>query len=347
MDFYLIPVLLPLISSIHIGLLGKFIGKNGTFFLSIINLIISLIFSIIVLFKIIITERTVIIELDNFINLDILKLNWTFIFDPLSIIMCTVVILISLLVHIYSINYLDNDPNIIKFFSYLTLFTFFMLLLVVSENFILFFWGWEGIGLTSFLLINFWNTRLAANKAALKAIIVNRFGDLGLFMAIVLCYYFFNTFEFSIIFSLVHYFKFIYIDLYFIKLHCITLISFFLGLALIGKSAQLGLHTWLPDAMEGPTPVSALIHAATLVTAGVYLQLRFSPFIEYSSYYLIFLIFLGGFTSFFAATIAIFQYDLKRIIAFSTCSQIGYMVFACGLTLYEVSFFHLINHDFF
>lgn len=181
-NYYLIPVLLPCISSITIGLLGSRIGKIGTYIISIVNLFLSCVFSLKLLYDIIILETTTIINLGNWINLEVLKLDWVLIYDPLSIVMCTVVLLVSFLVHIFSISYMDGDPHIPKFFSYLTLFTFFMLLLVVSENFVLFYFGWEGIGLTSFLLINFWTTRISANKAALKAIIVNRFGDLGLFM---------------------------------------------------------------------------------------------------------------------------------------------------------------------
>jgi NADH:ubiquinone oxidoreductase subunit 5 (subunit L)/multisubunit Na+/H+ antiporter MnhA subunit len=182
MLFYLIPVFLPCISSITVGLLGTKFGKIGTYIVSIINLFISCFFSIILLYDIIVFENTTIINLGNWINLEVFKLDWVFIFDPLSVVMCTVVLLVSFLVHIYSINYMGDDPHVPRFFSYLTLFTFFMLLLVVSENLVLFYFGWEGIGLTSFLLINFWTTRIAANKAALKAIIVNRFGDLGLLM---------------------------------------------------------------------------------------------------------------------------------------------------------------------
>ena len=182
MNFYLIPVLLPCISSLTVGLLGSKFGKIGTYIISIVNLLISTLFSIKLLYDIIVYENTVIINIGNWINLEVFKLDWVFIFDPLSIVLCTVVLVVSFWVHVFSINYMGEDPHVPRFFSYLTLFTFFMLLLVVSENFVLFYFGWEGIGLTSFLLINFWTTRVAANKAALKAIIVNRFGDLGLLM---------------------------------------------------------------------------------------------------------------------------------------------------------------------
>lgn len=184
MNFYLIPVLLPCISSLTVGLLGSKFGKIGTFIISIVNLLISTLFSLKLLYDIIIHENTVIINIGNWINLEVFKLDWVFIFDPLSIVMCTVVLVVSFWVHVFSMNYMNEDPHVPRFFSYLTLFTFFMLLLVVSENFVLFYFGWEGIGLTSFLLINFWTTRVAANKAALKAIIVNRFGDLGLLMGV-------------------------------------------------------------------------------------------------------------------------------------------------------------------
>jgi NADH-ubiquinone oxidoreductase chain 5 len=222
-----------------------------------------------------------------------------------------------------------------------------MLILISSSNFIQLFLGWEGVGLCSYLLINFWFTRLQANKSALKAMIVNRVGDLGLALAIVSIFIVFKSLDFSIVFSLVPYIfdlNFFFFNFY---VNPINLISLLLFIGAIGKSAQLGLHSWLPDAMEGPTPVSALIHAATMVTAGVFLLIRCSPIYEYSSSILFFVAILGASTAFFAGTIGIFQNDLKKVIAYSTCSQLGYMVFACGLSNYTVSFFHVLNHAYF
>jgi NADH-ubiquinone oxidoreductase chain 5 len=222
-----------------------------------------------------------------------------------------------------------------------------MLMLVTSDNFVQLFFGWEGVGLCSYLLINFWFTRLQANKSAIKAMVVNRVGDFGLALGILSIFVVFKTVEYSTVFSLVPYFldyNFLFLNYSF---NLITLIGFLLFIGAVGKSAQLGLHTWLPDAMEGPTPVSALIHAATMVTAGVFLIIRCSPIYEYSQNVLFFITIVGASTAFFAATVGVFQNDLKKVIAYSTCSQLGYMVFACGLSNYSVSMFHVLNHAYF
>ncbi len=266
-------------------------------------------------------------------------------FDSLTCIMLFVVSLVSTLVHLYSIDYMNHDPHISRFMSYLSLFSFFMLILVSADNFIQLFLGWEGVGLASYLLINFWFTRIEASKAAIKAIVMNRIGDFGLCLGIIAIFFLCNSLDFAIVFATIGYFKNSQFML--LNINYITFISILLFIGAVGKSAQIGLHTWLPDAMEGPTPVSALIHAATMVTAGVFLLIRCSPIIEYSETALTIITIIGGITAFFASTIGAFQNDLKKVIAYSTCSQLGYMVLACGLSCYNIAMFHLVTHAFF
>ncbi len=262
--------------------------------------------------------------------------------------MLLLVVFVSLLVHIYSVDYMAGDPHIVRFLGYLSLFTFFMLMLVTSGSFVQLFLGWEGVGLSSYLLINFWYTRIQANKSAMKAIIVNRFGDFGIYFSLLVMFFYFKSFDFGVIFNLVYIVN-LQPDLVFMgfSVSRIDFIVFFLFLGAIGKSAQLGLHTWLPDAMEGPTPVSALIHAATMVTAGVFVLIRSSPLLEYSTSGLFLVSLIGGLTALFAGTVGLVQYDMKKVIAYSTCSQLGYMFFACGMSGYSVGLFHLFNHGFF
>jgi NADH-ubiquinone oxidoreductase chain 5 len=261
--------------------------------------------------------------------------------------MLVVVSFISFLVHVYSTEYMSHDPHLPRFISYLSLFTFFMFILVGADNFIQMFLGWEGIGLSSFLLINFWFSRIQANKAAIKAMLFNRIGDLGLAMGIFLLNTFFQSVEYYSVFSMVPFFTQNFFLFFSMKVSFLNCVSTLLFVGAVGKSAQLGLHCWLPDAMEGPTPVSALIHAATLVTAGVFLLARCSPIFEFSSSVLATITFFGAMTAFFAATTGLLQNDIKKVIAFSTCSQLGYMIFACGLSNYSVGLFHLANHAFF
>ena len=273
--------------------------------------------------------------------------NWSINIDPLSSIMLVVVSFISALVHIYSIGYMDHDPNKARFMSYLSLFTFSMLALVVSDNFLQLFFGWEGVGLCSYLLIGFWYKKETANKAAIKAFIVNRVGDFGFAIGIFLIFVFFGTVNYSEVFQLVPEFSQKEIIFLGFNINLITLICVFLFIGAMGKSAQFLLHTWLPDAMEGPTPVSALIHAATMVTAGVFLVVRCSPLFEYSNFALAFVTVIGMITAIFAASVAVVQNDIKKIIAYSTCSQLGYMFFAAGVGAYHVAMFHLFTHAFF
>jgi NADH-quinone oxidoreductase subunit L len=273
--------------------------------------------------------------------------NWSINIDPLSSIMLVVVTFVSALVHIYSIGYMSHDPHKPRFMSYLSLFTFSMLVLVVSDNFLQLFFGWEGVGLCSYLLIGFWYKKESANNAAIKAFIVNRVGDFGLAIGIFLIFFYFGTINFSEVFDLAPQFLEKNLVFFGFESSLITLICLFLFIGAMGKSAQFLLHTWLPDAMEGPTPVSALIHAATMVTAGVFLVVRCSPLFEYSQTALNLVTIVGMITAIFAASVALVQNDIKKIVAYSTCSQLGYMFFATGVGAYHVAMFHLFTHAFF
>lgn len=287
------------------------------------------------------------VSLYQWILIDIYSIKFQLLFDPLSSAMIIVVTSISLLVHLYSTAYMSHDPYILRFMCYLSSFTFCMLILVTSANYVQLFIGWEGVGLCSYLLINFWFTRVLANKAALKAMIINRIADVFFILAILILILKFKTTDFLIVFTLI---PIISNDIYFFlgsEFFIIDIIAFFLFIGAIGKSAQFGFHTWLPDAMEGPTPVSSLLHAATMVTAGVFLILRSSIIFEYSEIVLNLLVLIGGCTGLFAGIISISSYDIKKIIAYSTCSQLGYMFFICGLSNYSLAFFHLWNHAFF
>jgi NADH-quinone oxidoreductase subunit L len=283
----------------------------------------------------------------KWINSGTLDVNWSIKVDALSSLMLVVVTLVSALVHIYSIGYMSHDPHKPRFMAYLSLFTFSMLTLVTSDNFLQLFFGWEGVGLCSYFLIGFWFKKDSANAAAIKAFVVNRVGDFGFVLGIFLIFYLFGTVNYSEVFNQIPQIvdknlSFLGFDVKAVDLICILL---FIGA--MGKSAQIFLHTWLPDAMEGPTPVSALIHAATMVTAGVFLVVRCSPIFEYSPLTLNIITVVGMMTAFFAATVALVQTDIKKIIAYSTCSQLGYMFFAAGVGAYNVAMFHLFTHAFF
>jgi len=261
--------------------------------------------------------------------------------------MLVVVTFISSLVHIYSIGYMHHDPHKPRFMSYLSLFTFSMLVLVTSDNFLQLFFGWEGVGVCSYFLIGFWFKKQSANNAAIKAFLVNRVGDFGLALGIFLIFYYFGTINYTEVFNLIPTLVSERINFLGYNFVVIDLICILLFIGAMGKSAQIFLHTWLPDAMEGPTPVSALIHAATMVTAGVFLVVRCSPIYELSPLGLEIVTFVGMSTAFFAATVALVQNDIKKIIAYSTCSQLGYMFFAAGVGAYNVAMFHLFTHAFF
>jgi len=346
---YLLIVLLPLLGSSVAGAFGRFLGSEGTAIVTTTCVSLSFILSLTAFYEVALGASACYLKIAPWILSEMFDASWGFLFDSLTVVMLIVVTFVSSLVHLYSVSYMSEDPHSPRFMCYLSIFTFFMLMLVTGDNFIQLFLGWEGVGLASYLLINFWFTRLKANKAAIKAMLVNRVGDFGLALGILGCFTLFQTVDFSTIFACASAFSepqnyFIFCN---IRFHAITVICILLFIGAVGKSAQIGLHTWLPDAMEGPTPVSALIHAATMVTAGVFMIARCSPLFEYSPTALIVIAFAGAMTSFFAATTGILQNDLKRVIAYSTCSQLGYMIFACGISNYSVSVFHLMNHAFF
>jgi len=346
---YLLIVILPLLGSAASGLFGRFLGSRGAAVITTTCVILSSILSCIAFYEVALGASTCTLKIAPWIKSEMFDASWGLLFDSLTVVMLIVVTFVSSLVHLYSISYMSHDPHSPRFMCYLSIFTFFMLMLVTGDNFIQLFLGWEGVGLASYLLINFWFTRLQANKAAIKAMLVNRVGDFGLALGIMGCFSIYQTVDFSVIFACASAFAdpsylFVFCNT---EVHAITLICILLFIGAVGKSAQIGLHTWLPDAMEGPTPVSALIHAATMVTAGVFMIARCSPLFEYSPNALIVIAFAGAMTSFFAATTGIMQNDLKRVIAYSTCSQLGYMIFACGISNYSVSVFHLMNHAFF
>ncbi len=344
---YLILVFLPLIGSLTAGLFGRVISPKGSCFVTVILLFTTFLISVFAFYEVAFIGCPVYVKLMPWINSETLNVDWGFQFDSLTVTMCCIVTFVSTLVHLYSTEYMSHDPHLSRFMSYLSLFTFFMLILVTADNFIQMFVGWEGVGLCSYLLINFWFTRIQANKAAIKAMVLNRIGDFGLVLGILIIFIQYKAVDYATVFAMTPFFiknNFIFLNLSF---NLIDIIGFLLFIGAIGKSAQLGLHTWLPDAMEGPTPVSALIHAATMVTAGVFLIARSSPIYEYTPNILKLITILGACTAFFAATVGLLQNDLKRVIAYSTCSQLGYMVFACGLSNYSVGVFHLANHAFF
>lgn len=344
---YLTIIILPLLGSIVAGLLGKIIGALGAAFITIFCISISAILAYVIFYEVGLGGSPCYIKLFQWFDSEMFSFSWGFLFDTLTAVMLVVVLTISFFVHLYSVEYMRQDPHLPRFMSYLSLFTFFMLMLVTADNFLQMFLGWEGVGLCSYLLINFWYGRLQANKAALKAMIVNRIGDFGLALGIFAIFLVCQGLEYTTVFAVIPAFCNSSLIFFNTAVNTIDLICIFLFIGAVGKSAQIGLHTWLPDAMEGPTPVSALIHAATMVTAGVFLIARCSPIYEYATYAVIIVTVIGAMTSFLAATTGLLQNDLKRVIAYSTCSQLGYMVFACGLSSYSVGIFHLANHAFF
>jgi NADH-quinone oxidoreductase subunit L len=337
----------PLIASITSGFFGKYIGDKPSGIITSLFVSISAILSLILFYNVIVNHYETNVVISTWINSGTLNVNWSIKIDALSSVMLVVVTVVSSLVHIYSIGYMNNDPHKPRFMAYLSLFTFAMLTLVTSDNFLQLFFGWEGVGLCSYFLIGFWFKKDAANAAAIKAFLVNRVGDFGLALGIFLIFYLFGTVNYIEVFEQVP--QLINKDLSFLGIDtkAIDLICILLFIGAMGKSAQIFLHTWLPDAMEGPTPVSALIHAATMVTAGVFLVVRCSPIFEYSPLTLNIITVVGMTTAFFAATIALVQTDIKKIIAYSTCSQLGYMFFAAGVGAYNVAMFHLFTHAFF
>ncbi len=339
-------IFLPLLGSIF-GYLGRSITKFFSEIFTTLLVTIAAILSIIVFWNGIKNTKYGNYQIIEWISSGDFVANWSINIDPLSSVMLVVVTFVSALVHIYSIGYMSHDPHKARFMSYLSLFTFSMLVLVVSDNFLQLFFGWEGVGLCSYLLIGFWYKKDTANNAAIKAFIVNRIGDFGLAIGIFLIFLFFGSINFEEVFQTASQFTETNFLFFGFEINLITLICIFLFIGAMGKSAQFLLHTWLPDAMEGPTPVSALIHAATMVTAGVFLVVRCSPIFEYSQAALNVVTITGMITAIFAASVALVQNDIKKIVAYSTCSQLGYMFFAAGVGAYHVAIFHLFTHAFF
>jgi NADH-quinone oxidoreductase subunit L len=343
---YVILVFAPLVGAIVAGLFGRQIGDRGAQLVTCGLMGVSALFSVFGLLSTIGAEPYR-VQLFTWMNVATFEVDWALRIDALSGVMMFVVSFISFFIHVYSVGYMSHDKSIPRFMSYLSLFTFAMLMLVTSDNLIQLFFGWEGVGVASYLLIGFWYTRPSACAAAIKAFLVNRVGDVGLMLGIAVCYLLFDSVQYDVIFAGAAGMAEATVVVFGGEFHALTVVGILLFIGAMGKSAQLGLHTWLPDAMEGPTPVSALIHAATMVTAGVFLVARFSPVYEYAPVALAMVAFIGASTAIFAATIGLTQFDIKRVIAYSTCSQLGYMFFACGVGAYSAGIFHLYTHAFF
>ena len=340
-------IFLPLLGFLFCFLLGKQFNYKVYQISTTSILFLCTLFSWIIFIQFINNKETEIIFILNWITSGNFIVDWSIRLDTLTAVMFIVVTTVSACVHLYSIGYMEEDQSKIRFMGYLSLFTFFMLVLVSSNNLLQMFFGWEGVGLASYLLIGFWHHKDSANKAAIKAFVVNRVGDFGYAIGIAGIFYIFGTISFDSIFSQVDQFSEHQIQFLSFSFPTLDFLCFLLFIGAMGKSAQLGLHTWLPDAMEGPTPVSALIHAATMVTAGVFLVARMSPLYEFATFTNLFITFIGAATAIFAASIALTQNDIKRVIAYSTCSQLGYMFFAAGVGAYNASIFHLTTHAFF
>ncbi|HEV7370883.1 NADH-quinone oxidoreductase subunit L [Arenibaculum sp.] len=340
-------IFLPLLGAIVAGFFGKWIGDRGAQIVTTGGLLVSMLISIWLFGDIALGGDARTVELFTWIDSGSFEAAWSLRFDTLTAVMLIVVTVVSSMVHVYSIGYMSHNHSIPRFMAYLSLFTFFMLMLVTADNLLQMFFGWEGVGLASYLLINFWYEKPSANAAAMKAFIVNRVGDFGFALGIMLVFVIFGTIEFDAIFASAPAHagdRFAFLG---IEGHALTIACLLLFMGAMGKSAQFGLHTWLPDAMEGPTPVSALIHAATMVTAGVFMVARLSPLFEYAPAALAFVTVVGALTAIVAATIGMTQFDIKRVIAYSTMSQLGYMFFALGVSAYSAAIFHLMTHAFF
>lgn len=342
-----IAVLSPLLGALIAGLFGRTIGDKASNAVTCLLMVAAAVCSVMIFRDVVLTKTPYTVELFTWIASGKLNVSWALRFDQLSAVMVVVVNLVSCAVHIYSVGYMSHDNARARFTSYLSLFTFAMLMLVTSDNFVQLFFGWEGVGLMSYLLIGFWNQKESANNAAIKAFIMNRIGDFGLALGIMAVFFLFGSLNFATVFADAKDKSDVAMIFLGHEFNAINLICALLFIGAMGKSAQLGLHTWLPDAMEGPTPVSALIHAATMVTAGVFLVARMSPLYEYAEPVRAFITVLGAATAFVAATIALTQFDIKRVIAYSTMSQLGYMFFALGVSAYGAAMFHLFTHAFF
>jgi len=334
---YLAIIVLPLLGSIVSGFFGRKVGVTGAQLITCGSVIITTFLAVLAFFEVGLNNIVVSLQLFRWVDSESLNVLWGFHFDSLTVSMLIPVLIVSSLVHIYSIGYMSHDPHNQRFFSYLSLFTFMMIILVTANNFLLMFVGWEGVGICSYLLVSFWFTRIAANQSSMSAFLTNRVGDCFLTIGMFAILWSFGNIDYSTVFSLSPY----------ISENIVTIIGICLLIGAMAKSSQVGLHVWLPMAMEGPTPVSALIHAATMVTAGVYLLMRTSPLIEYSSTVLILCLWIGAITTVFSSLIGLFQQDIKKVIAYSTMSQLGMMVIAVGLSSYNIALFHLVNHAFY
>jgi len=345
-------VFAPLIGAIIAGMGGtRFggskLGEKSSMVITTALLFLSALLSWIVMFKIGFGHNTADVTLLRWMDVGDLKANWALKIDTLTAVMLVVITTVSSLVHLYSWGYMDDDAYKPRFFAYLSLFTFAMLMLVTADNFIQLFFGWEGVGLASYLLIGYYFKKPSANAAAIKAFVTNRVGDVGLALGVMTIFFVFGSVDFDTVFNAVHDNPDRIVDFLGLQINAIELIAALLFIGAMGKSAQFVLHVWLPDAMEGPTPVSALIHAATMVTAGVFLVCRAYPIYELAPITSGFITIVGAFTAFFAATVGLVQNDIKRVIAYSTCSQLGYMFFAAGVGAYNAAMFHLFTHAFF
>jgi NADH-quinone oxidoreductase subunit L len=340
-------VFLPIIGSAIAGLLGRVIGARASELVTTGLLFVSLALSLVAFSDVALQGHKYIIPILPWIHSGQFVADWTVRIDSITAVMLVVVTGVSSLVHLYSIGYMEEDPHRPRFFSFLSLFTFAMLMLVTANNFLQLFFGWEGVGLASYLLIGFWYTRPSANAAAIKAFVVNRVGDFGFALGIFGVWAVFGSLDFDTVFAAAPHMVGKTMVFAGHNVDVLTTLCLLLFVGAMGKSAQIGLHTWLPDAMEGPTPVSALIHAATMVTAGVFLVCRCSPMFQLSPTALEFVTFIGATTAFFAASVGLFQNDIKRVIAYSTCSQLGYMFAAAGVSAYNAAMFHLFTHAFF
>jgi NADH-quinone oxidoreductase subunit L len=341
-------VFLPLLGAIVAGFFGRFLGARMAEIVTTSLLGVAAALSWVAFIQIGLSHgEPQTVQVLDWIVSGAFKTGWTLRFDTLTVVMLVVVNTVSSLVHLYSIGYMAEDPHRPRFFAYLSLFTFAMLMLVTADNFLQLFFGWEGVGLASYLLIGFWYQKPSANAAAIKAFVVNRVGDFGFALGIVGIFAVFGTISFDEVFAASPDMAGRTFEFAGAQWDVMTTLTFLLFIGAMGKSAQFLLHTWLPDAMEGPTPVSALIHAATMVTAGVFLVVRCSPMFEYAPDTLAFVTIIGAITAFFAASVGLFQNDIKRVIAYSTCSQLGYMFFAAGVSAYQAAMFHLFTHAFF
>ncbi|HNQ91813.1 MAG TPA: NADH-quinone oxidoreductase subunit L [Alphaproteobacteria bacterium] len=340
-------VFAPLIGFLAAGLFGKRFGDYFSQVVTSASVILAAILSVELFFTVVMGQNPTVLPVMDWISSGDFQVSWALRVDQLSVVMMCVINIVSACVHVYSIGYMAHDESKSRFMAYLSLFTFAMLMLVSADNLLQLFFGWEGVGLASYLLIGFWYHKPSANAAAVKAFLVNRVGDIGLILGILAIFVIFGSVRFDDIFAHVAEKADMTLSYAGFEVHALTFACLLLFIGAVGKSAQLGLHTWLPDAMEGPTPVSALIHAATMVTAGVFLLARFSPVYEYAPDALAVVCVVGALTAFVAATIGMTQFDIKRVIAYSTMSQLGYMFFALGVSAYSAAMFHLVTHAFF